>query len=168
MIDVTEIIVVLGEKSDVNGELSSIARERAHGCFELYCQRPLRVIVAGGYGDLEAHPFEPHAYQLRELLIDLGIPQESFLEPALGRNTLENALLIRDCIAALEVDTLHIVTSDFHRRRAQYIFEQLFEGFQIKFHTCHTALPQLQMEALERHESAAWEKLLSSPSQQRL
>lgn len=166
MRDVTEIIVVLGEKSDINGELSSIARERAHGCFELYHQKPLKVLVAGGYGDLESHPFEPHAYQLRDFMIELGIPQESFLEPALGRNTLENALLIRDSIADSEIATLHIVTSDFHRRRAQYIFEQLFEGFQIRFHTCHTALPQLQIEALERHESNAWEKLLSSPSQQ--
>lgn len=163
MAKIPGVIVLLGERNESNGELSSIALERARACFDLYSSRPtLKVIVTGGYGNLGSPDFRPHAYDLIEFLSEIGMPKEAFLEPALGRNTLENALLARDIVGNFDTDLLYIVTSDFHRRRAQYIFEQLFENFQIKFHTSHTALPENRLKALEEHESSEWEKMLSA------
>ncbi|NDC39094.1 MAG: YdcF family protein [Proteobacteria bacterium] len=157
------VIILLGERNESNGELSSIALERARACFEIYSSRPsLKILVAGGYGNLASAAFRPHAYRLMEFLVELGVPKDTFLDPALGRNTLENALLARDIVGTFDTDLLYIVTSDFHRRRAQYIFEQLFENFQIKFHTSHTALPVTHLQALEEHESSEWEKMLTA------
>lgn len=157
------VIVLLGERNESNGELSSIALERARACFDLFTSRAnLKILVTGGYGNLASAEFRPHAYFLMDFLAELGVPKDAFLDPALGRNTFENALLARDIVGAYDTDLLYLVTSDFHRRRAQYIFEQLFENFQIKVHTSHTALPESRLRALEEHESSEWDKILTT------
>ena len=158
------VIILLGDQNDSSGELSSVALERCRTCFEVYSNHSnFKILPTGGFGDLSSRSFRPHAYYLREQLLEFGIPKEDILEPALGRNTLENVLLARDAISVYDSRTLFVVTSDFHRRRAQYIFEQLFEEYRIKMFLCHTALPQDRIIDLEKHETAAWDKLLSAP-----
>ena len=158
------VIILLGDKNDSSGQLSSVALERCRTCVEVYLNHSeFRVLPTGGFGDLSSRSFRPHAYYLREQLLEFGVAKDHILDPALGRNTLENVLLARDIVSAYDSRTLFVVTSDFHRRRAQYIFEQLFEDYRIKMFLCHTALPQDRIKDLEKHETVAWNKLLSAP-----
>lgn len=66
--------------------------------------------------------------QVRDALIRLGIPADSIVVlPGDARSTLNEALIIRDYLESdCRIDTIVLVSSSYHMRRAGMIFETAF------------------------------------------
>ena len=82
--------------------------------------RVRRIIVSGGSGAVQATA-HTEADDLTTLLRLAGVPRSAILREAKSRNTHENALFTKQLLAP-EMDTLILVTSAFHERRAMGCF----------------------------------------------
>ena len=154
------VIVLLGAPNDVDGKLSSIAVERCLLAAEVYRRHlGLSILPTGGFGEFNWTD-RPHAHYTRDFLRGLGVPAEGILEPALSRSTLEDAALTRPIVARHNVQNLMVVTSDFHRKRAELIFGRAFTGYTLSFYGSKTDLPQAELERLQQHEREALTRLV--------
>ena len=80
--------------------------------------RVRRIIISGGSGAVQAVA-HTEAHDLATLLRLAGVPNAHILLEDKSRNTRENALFTKQLLAARpELDTLVLVTSAFHQRRA--------------------------------------------------
>ncbi|MCI1187714.1 YdcF family protein [Hymenobacter sp. DH14] len=85
--------------------------------------RVRRIIVSGGSGAVQtvAHT---EADDLTTLLRLAGVPHSAIIREEKSRNTRENALFTKKLLTP-EQDTLILVTSAFHQRRAMGCFEKV-------------------------------------------
>ncbi len=105
-----------------------------------------RVVIVeesmGAYRELEARGAHiiSNTQQCRNAAIALGIPSESIVVlPGDACSTQQEAIIIRDYIKNRNgIDTILLVTSSDHTRRASMIFEKAFEksGMQVVVYSC--------------------------------
>ena len=87
--------------------------------------RVRRIIVSGGSGAVQAVA-RTEADDLTTLLRLAGVPNSAIIREEKSRNTRENALFTQKLVAARpELDTLILVTSAFHQRRAMGCFAKV-------------------------------------------
>ena len=87
--------------------------------------RVRRIIISGGSGAVLATA-HTEARDLATLLRLAGVPNSAIIREEKSRNTRENALLTQKLVAARpEMDTLILVTSAFHQRRALGCFTKV-------------------------------------------
>lgn len=75
------------------------------------------VIASGGPGG-ESGKGEPASSIIRRLLEANGVPPDSIREESVASSTREEALLLGDMLAGMDVDQVIVVTSPTHMRRA--------------------------------------------------
>ena len=158
------LIIVLGSPNSDQGELYSIAKERCEAALTEYTQHPsYKILLTGGYGSHFNTSDQPHAVYLKKYLTSRGIPEDRFIEFAESANTFEDASLSKAIVLKYGVDNILVITSDFHRDRAKYIFEKEFAGTGviIRFSVSQTdeTTCQLDLKALKDHEQRALAKL---------
>jgi uncharacterized SAM-binding protein YcdF (DUF218 family) len=114
---------------------------------DLYQQHhaPKLIIVQesmGAYRQLEARGASiiSTTQQCRDASIALGIPADSFIIlPGDARSTQQEATIIREYLKAHKaIDTITLVTSSDHSRRASMIFEKAFsaQGMKVVVQSC--------------------------------
>ncbi len=113
----------------------------------------------GGFGNFN-RANKPHAHYTRTFLLELGVAEKDLLEPALSRFTLEDATLSEPVVLRYSVKNLIVVTSDFHRNRAELIFGRIFTGYNVSVYGSKTVLPQAELELLKQHENEAVARLI--------
>ena len=87
--------------------------------------RVRRILISGGSGAVLAKA-HTEANDLATLLRLAGVPNSAILLEDKSRNTRENALFTKQLVAAMpELDTLILVTSAFHQRRALGCFAKV-------------------------------------------
>ncbi len=87
--------------------------------------RVRRIIISGGSGSVSAVA-HTEASDLATLLRLAGVPNSAILQEDQSRNTRENALFTQTLVAVRpELDTLILVTSAFHQRRAMGCFAKV-------------------------------------------
>ncbi|UOG76875.1 YdcF family protein [Hymenobacter tibetensis] len=87
--------------------------------------RVRHILVSGGSGAM-LKKVHTEAEDLITLLHLAGVPDSVIIKEDRSRNTRENALLTKRIVAARpELDTLILVTSAFHQRRAMGCFAQV-------------------------------------------
>ncbi len=129
------VIVVLGSPNDDDGTLSSIAKSRCEQAAQLFktletTKESCAVLPTGGVGEHFNRTDTAHAIYTKQYMIQLGIPTDVFLEAALSQHTVEDAIFSHDILKNFEVATLHVVTSDFHIERAEFIFQEIYGSTQ--------------------------------------
>ena len=83
------------------------------------------ILISGGSGAVQAKA-HTEAQDLATLLRLAGVPNSAIILEEKSRNTRENALFTQQVIAARpELDTLILVTSAFHVRRAEGCFAKV-------------------------------------------
>ena len=83
-----------------------------------------RILITGG--NIPWVPgTQPEANLLRDYLVEFGVPDDAISTAGISRNTYENALEIRDLIAAQPLESALLVTSAFHMPRALATFQKL-------------------------------------------
>ena len=85
--------------------------------------RVRRIIVSGGSGAVQATA-HTEADDLTTLLRLAGVPNSAIIREAKSRNTRENALFTKRLLTP-EQDTLILITSAFHQRRAMGCFAKV-------------------------------------------
>lgn len=73
--------------------------------------------------------FISNSQQAKSILTNLGIPSDSIIIiPGEAKSTLDEAIALMEYLSVrTEIDTLIIVTSSFHSRRAAIIFKRVFD-----------------------------------------
>ena len=85
--------------------------------------RVRRIIISGGSGAVQATA-HTEADDLTTLLRLAGVPNSAIIREEKSRNTRENALFTKQLLTS-EQDTLILVTSAFHQRRAMGCFAKV-------------------------------------------
>ena len=113
--------VVLGNKVNVNGTLSTRLEKRMECAVDLYkCERVKGFIVSGGLGK-EGH-YEGE--KMKEYLITQGIPDSLIAVDNYGtntRNTVANTLAMQD---SLQFESIIVVSQYFHITRTKALFRK--------------------------------------------
>jgi uncharacterized SAM-binding protein YcdF (DUF218 family) len=98
--------------------------DRATRASDLYRQKLAPVVVASGR---RLRPSAGIAELMEHDLIERGVPKERIIRfPHDGDNTREEALALRALVADKNWRSVIVVTSNYHTRRARYIFQHVF------------------------------------------
>jgi hypothetical protein len=150
-----EIILYLGAENDDAGNLSETARVRARGAIDVYRSRPgSKLLVTGGYGHFNRAPL-PHAHYVVQHMLARGVPADDLLPIVESRHTVDDAALTREALAPLDVDSICVVTSEFHMPRAQLVFSCFFDPTLLSFICTPSGLIGERLEQREAHERAS-------------
>lgn len=153
-------IIVLGSPNDVQGNLSPIALSRLTVAKELYQVERSFVLCTGGFGPNFNVSKHPHALYAKNFLLANGIMPEDFLDSVLSANTVEDAVLSLKQLNNLGIKEVFIVTSDYHLPRAKFIFNKLFENYQVSYHPADSQhLDESAKNQLISHELQALQGL---------
>ena len=116
------------QKSDAIIELSidNFYADRATRAAEIYRQGLGSVVVASGK---RLRPYAGAAELMEHDLIERGVPKEKILKYAHdAENTREEAEALAKLAGEKKWKSVIIVTSNYHTRRARYIFRRVFPG----------------------------------------
>ena len=98
--------------------------DRATRASELYRQKLAPVVVASGR---RLRPTAGIAELMEHDLIERGVPKDRIIRfPHDGDNTRDEALALRALVIEKGWRNVIVVTSNFHTRRARYIFQRVF------------------------------------------
>ncbi len=154
------LIIILGAPNDEQGNLSQMALERLAKGLILYRQNPgCKILLTGGFGDHFNRTGLPHAHYAQQALLAQGVPESDFVEVALSRHTVEDGLLSRPLAARYGAKRLIVVTSDFHLRRAKFIFDRLFPGYDLSYAAAPSQAEPEELDRLRQHEAQALDQL---------
>ncbi len=158
-----EVVIVLGSPNADDGTLSPIARSRADLALEHYRHSAAcKILPTGGFGERFNRTDRPHAHYVAEYLESRGVAPDDILDYALSTNTVEDALLARTILARtddLAAGRIVVVTSDFHARRAEVIFRQVFADSDLLVLAAPAPISDEERARRERHERESVERL---------
>ena len=148
-----QLIILLGNTNDGNGELSEISKARcAVAITTVKKQSTARILPTGGFGDHFNSSNAAHWRYLVKYLLSNGISPNSIITPQESSNTLEDALMSRRIAVLQKAASVSIVTSAFHLDRVRYIFERLFPDFHLEFLVAEDNSSPSVIEGLRQHE----------------
>lgn len=103
---------------------SQIRGNRALHVSRLYKAGKAPIIIITGGNVFPQKDVESEAYYTKEILIELGIPENAILVEGKSRNTHENALETLKILDRLDIDEILLATSSFHMPRALAVFKK--------------------------------------------
>ncbi|MCL6479240.1 MAG: YdcF family protein [Peptococcaceae bacterium] len=116
---------------------------------ELYREGYGHLMIMSGGGRLTSRLTDADLMLMEA--VDLGVPREAVLLENKSESTYENAVNVKKIILEHDIKSFLLVTSNYHTRRAKYIFGKVFADTDIEFIT--VAAPDPKYEA-----SAWWKK----------
>ena len=149
-----KILIVLGGSNDENGQLSEVTISRLNLCLDAY-QKGDQIICTGGWGANFNQTDQPHAFYAQKYLMKNGIVEGAFLETALSRNSVEDAVKSKQILHGDSENRLVVISSDFHIERVKLIFNQVFDQNQIDYLAASSHFLGAEREAYIRHEQKA-------------
>jgi uncharacterized SAM-binding protein YcdF (DUF218 family) len=159
-----KIILVLGSPNSATGVLSLMAMSRLQVCRHLYVVEPRKIVLTGGYGAHFNTSDKPHAYYLREALLNANVPSNDILALVESRHSVEDATLSKWIIDKYSPEEITIVTSDYHVARAKVIFDAVYAPFKrFTFVPAPSAhIDRSIINPLVQHEQVALQDLLDN------
>lgn len=155
------IVVILGALNDDEGNLSDMAIGRlTKGIEEYKNNKNYKILCTGGFGEHFNRTDKPHAFYAKKYLLRQGILRGNLLEIAESHDTVRDAFLAKPIIDKYKVKNLIIVSSDFHMKRVRYIFERVFEGYNLIFSEAKTNFSEERYKVLYAHEEKEFDKLM--------
>ena len=157
---VKEILVVLGSPNYPTGELSGIAKSRLDYCKSIFTTEKL-ILLTGGWGKHFNITDFAHAAYAKDYLINKGIKESYFLEIALSKNTVDDAVKIKPIISKLEKIKLTIITSEYHLESVKLIFNEILRENHLEFVGVENCLKKDE-NYLINHEKKAIDLILKN------
>lgn len=148
------IYLILGSLNYKTGELNDLAQNRLDKLLKLIeNEKNFGIICTGGFGDNFNNTDIPHGNYLFEYLKDKGVNRKHFIEVAMSRHTVDDAVTSKKIIEKLEFDEIKIITSDFHKERVELIFERVFpDKWRFEVHPAKSDMTEERWEKLTSHE----------------
>ncbi|QSH42062.1 YdcF family protein [Lentisphaerota bacterium ZTH] len=157
------MIIILGSPNDAQGNLSSIAMERCDEAIRQYFATDnCKIVLTGGFGEHFNITDKPHAFYAAEYLISKNVAKPDILEFVESSNTYEDAEFSAPVVEKYCPENVIIVTSDFHRNRAEFLFNRNLPDRKFSFACSSTCLPAGELQKLVEHERKALKKLKSA------
>lgn len=154
-------LVVLGSLNSEDGSLGYSALDRLNYCVDIFDPKNNYIICTGGFGAHFNTTNNAHAIYAMKYLMDNGIGSESFLEPALSGNTVEDAVMTKKIVLSHNLDSIIVITSDFHLERVKLIFDEILESVIIEYKGVEHDIPSIKKEKLIAHEKKAISVILN-------
>lgn len=154
-----EILIVLGSPNSPLGKLSDISKSRLDYCETIFTTEKL-ILLTGGWGKHFNTANYSHATYAKEYLIKKGIKEHYFLEVALSKSTVDDAVKIKPIISKFENFKLIIITSSYHLERAKLVFKEILENDNIEFVGVEYNLEKEKFDLLAQHEKKAMNSIL--------
>ena len=104
----------------------------------------------------------PHAYYVAEFLINRGVPPTDILEFARELNTLEDAVLSKRILERYDLESVTVITSDFHLPQPRLLFQKTFRSQTIEFVGTPAGLSPIEYERVCLHELEAIHRIEQS------
>ncbi|MEP1489670.1 MAG: YdcF family protein [Algibacter sp.] len=155
------ILIVLGSPNSPSGKLSDISISRLNDCFNRYKKGDL-ILCTGGWGEHFNTSKKSHATYAKQYLIEKGILEEDFLDFALSRNTVDDAVKIKPIISKLEKSKLTIITSDYHLNRVKLIFTEILKNYTMDFIGIESNLNKEKFQEYMQHETTAINSIIQN------
>lgn len=149
-----KILIVLGGSNDEEGLLSEVTISRLNLCLDTY-EKGDQIICTGGWGANFNQTEKPHAIYAQKYLMKKGIVESAFLETALSRNTVEDAVKAKQILQGQSEIKLVVISSDFHLERVELIFNQVFHQNEIEYLAASSHFLGAEREAYMKHEQKA-------------
>jgi uncharacterized SAM-binding protein YcdF (DUF218 family) len=149
-----EVLIVLGAPNSSKGILSDISKSRLDYCKSIFKEGDL-VLCTGGWGEQFNKSSKAHALYAQNYLISKGLNKKDFLDIALSNNTVDDAVKIKPIISKLKKVNVTIITSDYHLKRVQLIFNEILNHYKMKFIGVTSNLESKKLNTLIEHESKA-------------
>ncbi len=116
-----DVIVVLGNKVEKNGEVSVRLQSRLDKAIELFlAAKANTIIVSGGVGD---EGFD-EAQVMASYLTEKGIPASAIIQDNKGYSTYDTAMQAKSIMAAHEWGSSIVVSQYFHISRTKLAFKK--------------------------------------------
>ena len=157
---VDSLIIVLGSPNDDTGKLLANAKSRCEKAYETYQQLSVKgscaVLATGGFGEHFNRTKTAHAEYTKQYMIDLGIPEDVFLDGIMSSHSVEDAIFSSRIIKQYNIKKCFVVTSDYHVARVKFIFEYVYDKTQeIIMVSARVNLPEKERARLIAHEKQA-------------
>ena len=155
---IKNIYIVLGSLNYRTGELNDLATNRLDKCLKVIKNEKsdYKIICTGAFGSNFNNTDKPHFYYLYEYLYENGVDRNLFLEGAPSKNTVDDAVKVKEILEKIEFEKLYIVTSDFHIDRVELIFNIVFDGkWSFKVVPAPSDMTSERQEKLTKHEREA-------------
>ncbi|WP_263362717.1 YdcF family protein [Flavobacterium collinsii] len=156
-----KVIIVLGSPNSEDGDLGKIALDRLSYCLDIFKTKEHCVICTGGFGEHFNNAPRPHADYAMRYLLNNGLSLENFLEPALSANTVEDAVLSKEIVLKHGLDSIVVITSDYHVERVKLIFDEILGFDAIEYAGVQHDIPDEEKEKLLAHEKKAISGILT-------
>ena len=156
-----KVLVVLGSPNSPTGELSSISKERLNFCKEIF-KKDMMILCTGGWGEHFNTSKKPHAFLAKNYLIKKGISEDNFTEIALSKHTVDDAVKVKEVLLKLSNIELTIITSDYHLKRVTLIFNEILNGYKMKFIGVKSTMEKEKYNAFLEHEKKAINEIIKN------
>ena len=154
------VIVVLGGSNDQQGRLSPMSEDRCLEALKVHRQHPTYpLLMTGGWGDHFNQSPWTHGHLQKEILIQQGIPPDSFLPIVLSSHTRADAVEAARVLSRSSPRTLILITSDFHIPRACHYFQAEFPHTRLVPHPAPSRLAPQELERRIQHEQMRMKSL---------
>jgi uncharacterized SAM-binding protein YcdF (DUF218 family)/thiamine kinase-like enzyme len=121
-------IIVFSGGIKRNGTLPFFVKSRLEKAYYIFQQKTVpTIIVSGKWGvQLTEEPKTTEADSMAEYLIELGVPKQAIIKERKSRDTISSIYYLKTTILEpRKIKTLYIVTSDFHKERAEYLLSKI-------------------------------------------
>jgi len=156
-----EILIILGSPNSPSGELSDISISRLDYCEKIF-RNGTFVLCTGGWGEHFNMSKNSHASYAKAYLIKKGLSERVFLELALSKNTVDDAVKIKSILSNLINIKLTIITSDYHLERVRLVFKEILSNYTMKFVGVESNLDRENYNSLVEHEKNAIKSILEN------
>jgi uncharacterized SAM-binding protein YcdF (DUF218 family) len=156
-----KILIVLGSPNTPSGKLSEISKDRLNYCLH-YFQEGNLILCTGGWGAHFNTAKNAHAFYLKKFLIDQGLLESDFLEPALSSNTVDDAIKTKPLVSTFKNPHLTIITSDYHLNRVKLVFNEILKEHTLEYIGIESDLNKEEYTSLAKHETKAVQSILEN------
>ncbi len=154
------VIIILGSPNSQKGRLSKIAIGRANKCLEIFDSQTDMILCTGGFGIHFNTSEKPHAEYLKQYLMKNGIPENYFLSFANSSNTVQDATKAKEILRKNEVDKVKIITTNYHLKRVQLIFDEILSEFEKTYFEVPDNMSTKSILKFKNHEIKAVNEIL--------
>lgn len=142
----SDIIVVLG----CSLRYRDVLRDRVAKAAELWQSGAApKLLLSGGPNNKEQLP---EAHVMKEIALELGVPEQQILLEDRSLDTLANARYSAPILRAQGVHAAHLVTSTYHTYRAGIIFRSIIPGVRFDLSPCADRFSPAELERRNRKE----------------
>ena len=111
-----------------------LINERTSYAVKMYKEKRVNklLFLGGGYGDSNSSDDHvPESHKMRSLALSLGVNPEDILVEDKSKNTYENIINALQLIDTKSIDTIMLITSEFHLKRCQAIIKKIIQKMKL-------------------------------------